>query len=81
MRIRAAAVPLTLALLTLTACSSQPDEAGCKTAMRQQLKDATATGAKGSQPEACQGLDDATLQRLAGEVITEQLGSTLTPTP
>ncbi|MFD7093382.1 hypothetical protein [Streptomyces xanthophaeus] len=81
MRIRAVAVPLAAALLTLTACSSQPDEAGCKKAMSQQMKDATATGAKGSQPGACKGLDDATLQRLAGEVLAEQLSAVPTPTP
>lgn len=72
MRTRTAAV--TLALLALTACSSgEPNVAACKAAMHKQYDAAIATGEQGKRPNDCQGVDDKTLERLAGEVITEQL--------
>jgi hypothetical protein len=50
-----------------------PDLAACKAALTAQYEQAATTGAKGSRPAACHDVDDATLQRLAGEVINEQL--------
>jgi hypothetical protein len=81
---------LALAAAALTACSStgtaKPDVAACKTAMEKQFTDAQHTGAQGKRPPQCNGIDDATIKRLASEIITERLGKTLdditaTPTP
>ncbi|MFJ8555297.1 hypothetical protein [Streptomyces sp. NPDC093676] len=91
MRARTAATTL-LALALLTAgCSSsgdaKPDTAACKTAMRKQLSDAMAAGetaAPGTRPAACEGVDSATLQKYAADLMTEQLGKSLEsalPTP
>lgn len=74
MRIRTAVLAFSLALLPLTACSgSTPDVDACKAAMHKQYEAAIATGEKGQRPDDCKGVDDKTLERLAGEVITEQL--------
>ncbi|MFF5445478.1 hypothetical protein [Streptomyces sp. NPDC012888] len=74
MRTHTAALALTLALLPLAACSeAEASPKACKAAMHKQYEQAKANGKEGSQPAACKGLDDATLQRLAGEVIQEQL--------
>ncbi|WP_412079032.1 hypothetical protein ACLF6K_37445 [Streptomyces xanthophaeus] len=87
MRTRRAAVAITLAALSLTACSSgEADVAACKAAMRQQYEDAATASKEGTRPAACAGVDDKTLQRLAGEVLTEKLGEEMgevlgTPTP
>ena len=81
---KAAAITATLLLATLTACSgdSNPDEAACKAAMVKQMEDAKASGKEGTQPDACEGVDDKTLQRFAGEIISDQLGDIgATPTP
>ncbi|MFJ5893776.1 hypothetical protein [Streptomyces californicus] len=66
-------------LLALTACSSdeKPDAAACKTAMAKQLYQAIADGdqaEESSRPAACNGVDDKTLQRIAGELTTEKAG-------
>jgi hypothetical protein len=81
MRTRTAtAVATGLLLATLTACGSsdtKADTAACKTAMAKQLSDAIGAGDKaeqGKRPAACNGVDEKTLQRLAGEVTTEQAG-------
>ncbi|MGW9371181.1 hypothetical protein ACWGVR_14360 [Streptomyces xanthophaeus] len=80
MRTRTALV--LLALLPLTACSSaEADEAACKAAMHEQYEAAVATGAQGQRPDDCKGVDDETLQRLSGEVITEQLNGKGIGTP
>ena len=63
-------------LIALTGCSSSPtkaDLAACEKAMAKQLDDAMTNGTKGSRPEACEGVDDKTLKRLSGEVLTERL--------
>lgn len=77
MRTTTTAALCAAALLTLTACSgsdtAKPDTAACKTAMAQQLDDAIDTGAKGTRPAACDGIDDATLKRLSGEAIGDRL--------
>lgn len=59
-------------LLTLTSCSStEADPAACKAAM-------DAAYNKGDQqdqrPAACNGVDDKTLERIAGELITDHAG-------
>lgn len=56
-----------------------PDLAARKAALTTQYEQAVAIGAKGSRPAACHDVDDATLQRLAGEVINEQLEKGATP--
>jgi major membrane immunogen (membrane-anchored lipoprotein) len=77
MRKTATAILLTTAVL-LTGCSNSdssdtPDTAACKAAMEKQLTDAIDTGAEGTRPAACEGIDDATLKRLAGEAISDRL--------
>ncbi|MEU9793818.1 hypothetical protein AB0E27_24855 [Streptomyces sparsogenes] len=69
------------ALLALTACSSDhgPNVAACKQAMQQQFEDAIATGAEGSRPAACIGVDDATLRRLVEEIMSEGMDDIPTP--
>ncbi|WP_098010479.1 hypothetical protein [Streptomyces sp. sk226] len=66
-------------LLALTSCSSdeKPDTAACKTAMAKQLDQAIADGdqaKESNRPAACDGVDDKTLQRIAGELTTEKAG-------
>jgi hypothetical protein len=57
-------------------CGSEPDVAACKAAMKEQFKEATAdpAGPDATRPAECDGVDDATLQRLAGEVMGEAVG-------
>lgn len=62
-------------LLALTGCSSEPDPkpdiAACKTAMVKQVDEAIAADEEtvdDERPTACGGVDDKTLQRLAGEI-------------
>ncbi|MFF4166885.1 hypothetical protein [Streptomyces sp. NPDC001741] len=66
---------LAAALLALTGCSSTAaDPKACKAAMAKDFSKAMAAGGKAEQadrPDACDGIDDATAQRLAGEVATE----------
>ena len=91
MRARSAACTILLALAVITSgCSgsdSKPDLAACKTAMRKQLADAVAAGesaAPGTRPAQCDGVDAETLQKMAGDLMTEQLGKSLEsaiPTP
>ncbi len=79
-RTAACAALLTLAALT-AGCSSddatKADVASCKTAMREQLQDginAGNTATPGTRPSQCDGVDDKTLQKLASDLMTEQLG-------
>ncbi|MER5892291.1 hypothetical protein [Streptomyces sp. NPDC001876] len=76
-RTAAALTAATLLALTLTGCSSDTaDSAACKTAMAKQLAAATAAGDQakpGTRPEACDGVDDQTLQRITGELISDQV--------
>jgi hypothetical protein len=55
-----------------------PDLAACKAALTAQYEQAATTGAQGSRPAVCHDVDDATLQRLVGEVLEEQLGKKVT---
>jgi hypothetical protein len=92
MHARRAACTALLALAVLTAgCSShstaKADIAACKTAMRKQLQDAVAAGSSatpGSRPSQCDGVDAKTLQKLAGDLMAEQVGKAVKsaiPTP
>lgn len=54
-----------------------PDPVACKAAMRTAYRSALAsngTGVKAMRPGACAGVDDATVQRLADEILTEETG-------
>lgn len=79
MKVAAALVLAAIAGVTLAALLAWPrtgDPAACKKAMSVQLKAAIedpAAKAMG-RPSECGGLDDETLQRLAGEVLAEQVG-------
>lgn len=82
MHTRTALSAALLVAAALTGCSSSgstvADEAACKKAMTAQYKEAAAKGDKapeGTKPQACQGIDDKTLQKLAGEVMSEYLES------
>ncbi|MFJ1808532.1 MULTISPECIES: hypothetical protein [unclassified Streptomyces] len=85
MNTRAAACAALLALAALTGCSDTDSGSGnvaaCKTAMAKQLEQGVAARSNGSpmptgsRPPACNGVDDATLQRLTGEVTTEWMDS------
>jgi hypothetical protein len=74
MRIRTAAIAAALLLATITACSGNSDDPdACKAALLQQPKEPTETVKEGERPAACEGLDDKTVERLAGEATTEWL--------
>lgn len=71
------AVLATTALL-LTGCSASPDVPACKAAMQRMWAEGMSNPdgfTTGTRPKACNGVDDATLQRLVGEVISEAMGS------
>jgi hypothetical protein len=74
MRIRRTLTTLTVAAMLIAGCGHHPDEAACKHAMQAQLAQGLAnpTGPAATKPKACEGLDDATLQRLATEVLSGQ---------
>lgn len=85
MKTRTAACATLLALTAaLTACSSsdstKADPAACKAALTADFKKAAAAGDKATpadRPAACDGLDDKTAQKLATEVLNEQVTDTL----
>lgn len=90
---RRAPLALVAALLALVAaCGNRPGapvspQAACKVAMKRQLADAMASATAGSTPSTpamrppdCEGLDDATLERLGTEVLQEAFARTATPT-
>ncbi|WP_338699178.1 hypothetical protein V2W30_22605 [Streptomyces sp. Q6] len=57
--------------------STSADPAACKAAMRADFKRAAAAGSNATpsdRPAECAGVDDATVQRYATEIVTEQLG-------
>ncbi|MFE9645300.1 hypothetical protein ACFYO0_14525 [Streptomyces sp. NPDC006365] len=58
--------------------SSVASPAACKTALAENYREAMAAGLDAPTPEAppsCTGLDEATLKRITGEVVSEYLGS------
>ncbi|WP_172384789.1 hypothetical protein [Streptomyces sp. MNP-20] len=78
MRTRTAAVLLALLAATTAACSSddstKADTKACKSAMRQQFEDALkagSTASPGTRPDACEGVDAATLQKIVADLVTE----------
>lgn len=85
MKTRTAACTILLALTAaLTACSSgsdaKADPAACKAALTADFKKAAAAGDKATpadRPAACDGIDDKTVQKLATEVLSEQVDDTL----
>ncbi|RSO09915.1 hypothetical protein DMH26_00580 [Streptomyces sp. WAC 05379] len=79
MKTRTAVCSALLALAALTGCSSntEADPAACKAAMEKQFAEAIASGKEGSRPDACDGIDDKTLQKLAGEVVGDQTSKEL----
>lgn len=82
MNTRIAACTALLALTAaLTACSSGSDStadpAACKAAMTKQFKNAIAAGDKatpGTRPDACNGVDDKTVQKYAAEIMQKEIG-------
>ncbi|MFF0728402.1 hypothetical protein [Streptomyces sp. NPDC004134] len=64
--------------LGLTACGSSDagdgNVADCKSAIAEQMQAAADTDAEGHRPAACIGIDDKTLQRIAGELLEDELG-------
>ncbi|MHA4814157.1 hypothetical protein ACXZ65_07345 [Streptomyces aculeolatus] len=64
--------------LGLTACGNSDagdgNVAACKAAIAEQMQDAVDTDTEGHRPAACIGIDDKTLQRIAGELIEDELG-------
>ncbi|MEE1779450.1 hypothetical protein ACIG8S_23575 [[Kitasatospora] papulosa] len=78
MRITTAVLATAGILLALTGCSSDTaDPKACKAAMSKQADEAIAAGEaaeEGKRPQACVGVDAETLQRIAGELISEQTG-------
>lgn len=90
MKTRTAACAALLALAALTGCSDNDAKAeptACKSAMRKQLQDGIAAGDKatpGTRPVECLGVDDKTVQKIAGDLMAEEIGKAVDsamPTP
>ncbi|MEV7240445.1 hypothetical protein AB0N92_04165 [Streptomyces sp. NPDC093248] len=81
MNTRTAACAALLALTAaLTACSSsndaEGDPAACKAAMTKQFADAVKAGNEATpddRPDACNGIDDKTVQKYATEIMQKQI--------
>ncbi|MFE4960806.1 hypothetical protein ACFRCW_44590 [Streptomyces sp. NPDC056653] len=75
-----AAVVTAAALLALTGCGAEADPAACKAAMAKAFDEAIAAGdttnslKKSESPDACDGVDDETVQRFAAELISDRAG-------
>ncbi|MER7479098.1 hypothetical protein ABTX60_15865 [Streptomyces sp. NPDC126510] len=71
----------TLLLITLTACGgteAKADPQACEKGLFEQYRDTVAAGGdapESKKPAACDGVDDKTLERLAGQAIKEYLAS------
>ncbi|MEI5036033.1 hypothetical protein RB201_35595 [Streptomyces sp. S1A(2023)] len=86
MRTRTTLTTTAVILLALTGCSSdqKPDIAACKTAMTKQVDQAMAAGEEavdGKRPASCDGVDDKTLERLAGEITKDKTAEFFGDTP
>ncbi|MET8331206.1 hypothetical protein [Streptomyces sp. NPDC005181] len=90
MRTHTALAAAAITLLALTGCNSdtKADPAACKAAMAKAFDDAIAAGneaKKSKSPAACDGVDNKTLQRIAGELISDRAGKpaedAVTPPP
>lgn len=77
---RLAGALMVFALLGAAGCGDgdggTPDVAACKAAMKKDFETATASpeAPSASRPAACKGVDDATVQRLAEEILGEEMG-------
>ena len=72
-RFTALAATACAALILLAGCGgSGPPESACKKAMQKQYATALASGQQGTEPPECKGLSNATLQKLAGQVLSGQ---------
>ncbi|MFD4231179.1 hypothetical protein [Streptomyces sp. NPDC058545] len=79
MRTHTALAVAAITLLVLTGCGSdtKADPAACKAAMTKAFDEAIAAGneaKKSKSPAACDGVDNKTLQRIAGELIGDRAG-------
>lgn len=72
----------------MTACSSsgsgtKADPVACKAAMRKQLQGAIAAGDKatpGTRSAPCEDVDSKTLQKIAADLMTDELGKSVDAT-
>lgn len=77
MHTRTALAAVLLALAAVTGCSSsdKADPDACKAAMEAQYeKTAAGDNSPADRPDACQGIDDKTAQKLMGEIMEDQIG-------
>ena len=60
--------------LALTACSSGPDVAACKAAMRQQFAQGMAdpSGPPATRPAACKEVPDKTIEQIVYQIMSGQ---------
>lgn len=80
--VAALAVAVVVAVVVLAALLTSPTPASrsfadmdaCKEALRAEYHAAIVAGVQGTRPAECNGIDDATIGRLAGEVISEEAG-------
>lgn len=71
----ATAVLFGVGALIVAAVDDDPDPVACKQAMRRQfVEGARGDGGGSVRPPECEGIDDATAERLAAEVMREVLG-------
>ena len=57
--------------------NDDPDPAACKAAMKRDFDHAIAAGSTSkpnTRPSECDGIDDKTAQRIAAEIVQEELG-------
>lgn len=63
--------------VSLASCGDDtPDLEACETAMRAQLEEGMSSGSEGAEarePAECQGVPKAELERIAGELVADQL--------
>jgi hypothetical protein len=67
----AAALLFFAAMLALAGCGHGPSEAACKTAMTRDYRYALAhpDAPAATRPAACKGISDATIQKIAAEIM------------
>lgn len=59
----------------LIACGGGgPDVAACEEKMREQYAEATEQGKEGSRPSECDGVSDEELERIVGEILSDETG-------
>jgi len=74
-RTAALAAACLMSATLLAGCSSEPDLAACEDAMREQFSESMSepSAAEGERPEECEGVSDADLEEIAGNVIADAL--------